>query len=97
MVWAGSNGTAVSALAQGANYVGFAAVPPGYGAYQLLQAIGDETVVSSVRRFNAVTGRYESAGCNGPEPVGVNFPIERAVRIASSQSPTSCPSRCCDL
>ena len=45
-------------------------------AFQLLQAIGGDTVVSSIQRFNPTTGRFETEAYDqSGQPVGVNFPI----------------------
>lgn len=64
-------------LAVGSNLVGFVAPLPGYTAYQLLQAIGDATVVASIQRFNRSTGLFETVGYHGGIPVGANFTIIR--------------------
>ncbi len=64
-------------LAIGSNLVGFIAPSASYGAYQLLQAIGDATVVSSVQRFNRTTGLFETVGYYGGVPVGPDFAIIR--------------------
>lgn len=48
----------------------------GLTAFQLLQAIGDSTMVSSIQRFNPTTGQFETAGYGSIGlPSGVNFPI----------------------
>ena len=44
-------------------------------AFQILQAIGDETVISSIQRFNPDTGKFETAGYLNGQIVGVDFPI----------------------
>ena len=62
-------------LKSGMNLVGTPCAP-GVTAFQLLQAIGDGSVVSSIQRFNPTTGRFETAAYDqGGQPVGVNFPI----------------------
>ena len=59
----------------GANLVGTPCAT-GVTAFQVLQAIGINTVVSSIQRFNFATGRFETATytSNG-QPTGVNFPM----------------------
>jgi len=64
-------------LLSGKNLVGFVAPAPGYTAYQLLQAIGDATVVASIQRFNRSTGLFETAGYYNGTPIGTNFTITR--------------------
>jgi len=64
-------------LEVGSNLVGFVAPSTGYTAYQLLQTIGDATVVASVQRFNRATGLFETVGYHGTTPVGTDFPILR--------------------
>jgi len=63
-------------LILGFNHVGIPCAPSGLTAFQLLQAIGDSTVVSSIQRFNPTTGQFETAGygSNGL-PSGVDFQI----------------------
>jgi hypothetical protein len=46
------------------------------GAYNLLQKIGDETVVSGIQRFNDDTGKFENASYLNGQLAGVNFPIK---------------------
>lgn len=62
-------------LQTGFNLVGFACPPVDYTAFQLLTDIG-EIYISSIQRYNTITGNFESAGFNenGTES-GVNFPI----------------------
>ena len=64
-------------LAAGANLIGFPNVPPGYDAYLLLQKIGGASTVSSVQRFNPVTGAFETTGYFQNQPVGPAFPVKR--------------------
>lgn len=65
-------------LEQGFNLVSFGDVTGGSGqtAFDLLQDIGDETVVSSIQRFNSDTGSFDTTAydANG-QPIGVDFPI----------------------
>ncbi len=46
-----------------------------YTAYTLLQAIGDETVVTSIQRFNLQTGAFETAGYEGGQLIGIDFQV----------------------
>ncbi len=64
-------------LVAGNNRVGFVAPPPDYSAYQLLRDIGDSTVISTVQRFNRVTGLFETVNYQNNTPVGPDFPINR--------------------
>ncbi|NOQ15153.1 MAG: hypothetical protein GQ583_11845 [Methyloprofundus sp.] len=65
-------------LQAGSNLIGFSQLPQGYSAFQLLQAIGDDTVVASIQRFNFVTGRYDTAIYDLAANVsGQDFPIKR--------------------
>ncbi len=64
-------------LAVGSNLVGFIAPLVDYSAYQLLQDIGDASVISSIQRFNRETGLFETASYNGAVPVGPDFKITR--------------------
>lgn len=63
-------------LKTGANRVGTPCQPIHPSAFALLQARGDETVVSSIQRFNTDTGKFETAGYINGEIVGVDFPIK---------------------
>ncbi len=62
-------------LKEGLNAVGLSCAPQGLKAYQILQGIGDETIVSSVQRFNTETGRFETLSFESGETVGEDFPI----------------------
>ena len=62
-------------LKAGLNIVGSACIPADMTAFTLLVAIGDETVVSSVQRFNPDIGHFETAAYHNGQPVGVDFPI----------------------
>lgn len=65
-------------LLSGVNQLGILAAPYGYNAYDMLQSLGLDNVLS-LRRFDAETGLWRSvavrAGTNGNELVGSNFPI----------------------
>ncbi len=61
----------------GSNLVGFIALVDGYSAYQLLQDIGDATVVASIQRFNRSTGQFETVAYQDGNPVGPDFVIIR--------------------
>ncbi|MBI5410351.1 MAG: hypothetical protein HZA14_13400 [Nitrospirae bacterium] len=63
-------------LSAGMNLVGLSCLPEKITAFQLLQAIGDETVASSIQRFNAETGKFETASYLNGQPAGVNFPVK---------------------
>lgn len=71
-----ANNTAVD-LAAGMNLIGFQQVTSGMDAYQLLQVIGTESTVASIRHYNQETGRYETAAYNNGQLVGTNFQIRR--------------------
>ena len=45
-------------------------------AFSFLRAIGDETVILNIQRFNPVTGEFETAGYFNGEIVGVDFPLQ---------------------
>jgi hypothetical protein len=62
-------------LEPGFNLVGISCPQQGYGAYDLLQEHGAD-MVTSVQRYNSVTGAFETAGFdeNG-QIVGIDFPI----------------------
>lgn len=60
---------------QGMNVVGFTCPPDGYTAYQLLNDLGSENILS-VQRFNNDTGRFESAGYDDSgQIIGKDFMI----------------------
>ncbi len=66
-------------LAAGTNLVGFAAPGPASDtAYEILEALG-ETSITSIQRYNPVSGVFETAGFYQGAPVGPNFPIVRNV------------------
>jgi len=63
-------------LKVGFNMVSLCGEGAGYSAYTLLQAIGNESVVASIQRFNPVTGAMDTAGYDGGgTPGGVDFQI----------------------
>ncbi len=76
-VFIGASTTDRIDLALGSNLVGFVAPASGYTAYQLLQAIGDSTVVAGIQHFNRSTGLFETVGYYGSTPVGPDFAIIR--------------------
>jgi hypothetical protein len=51
------------------------AVPSGLTAFELLEQIGPESDVESIRRLVPATQRYEEARYEGGVPSGVDFPI----------------------
>lgn len=62
-------------LRQGINNIGFAEVPDDYSAFDVLNDLGVANV-SSIQRFDAETGTFESAGFNADaQPVGKDFNI----------------------
>lgn len=62
-------------LKQGFNLIGIACPAEGYTAFQLLSGLGSEKV-SSIQRFCAEKGAFETAGFEpGGQLVGVDFPI----------------------
>ena len=66
-------------LVAGPNHLIFPDPPSGLDAFTVLSTIGDETVVSSIRRFNADTGAFETAMYSGSNIRGINFPIEAGI------------------
>jgi len=68
-------------LYPGTNYIGMFSVPYGYTAFDMIASIGFDDVVS-LKRFNNVTGAWETASVmdnNGSlEAVGMDFPINTA-------------------
>ena len=47
----------------------------GTTAFQLLERLGGEAVVSSIQRFNQDTGEFETAAYHNGQPVGADFSI----------------------
>ncbi len=62
-------------LNAGLNVITFPCVPAGLTAFQLLQAIGDDTMVSSIQRYDEGDGRFETAVYHNGQPAGVDFPV----------------------
>lgn len=62
-------------LEAGVNLIGSGCVPSELTAFKLLQAIGNDTVVTSVQRFNIETGEFENASYFQGIPVGTDFHI----------------------
>ncbi len=62
-------------LKAGLNVITFPCVTPGLSAFQLLQAIGVDTTVSSIQRYNAGNGQFEAAVYYNNQPSGVDFPV----------------------
>jgi len=76
-------------LLPGVNHIGLLSVPFGFRAFDLMRSLGLDAV-QSVRRFNNVSGLWESAslrqGTEGPELVGTNFPIKAGVGLIITMS-----------
>jgi len=66
-------------LVAGLNAITIPNPPATLDAFELLALIGDELVVSTLQRFNTVTGRFETALYRSGVPAGVNFPIEPGI------------------
>lgn len=62
-------------LRVGTNLVGTPCAAQGMTAFQLLEKIRNEAMISSIQRFNPDTGRFETAVYENGQPVGVDFPI----------------------
>ena len=62
-------------LVSGLNLVGSPCAPPTLTSFQLLQLIGDETVVNSIQRYRTTDGQFETAAYENGQPVGVDFSI----------------------
>ena len=62
-------------LKAGLNLVGSLCTPQGTTAHALLFELGGESKVSSIVRFNSLTGRFESAVYVDGEEAGLDFPI----------------------
>ncbi|BBO84834.1 hypothetical protein DSCO28_54000 [Desulfosarcina ovata subsp. sediminis] len=62
-------------LKDGHNLIGFACPSEGYTAYELIQALGSENVIS-IQHYNQTTGKFRTAGFNDTgELFGDNFAI----------------------
>lgn len=66
----------VTGLKRGGNLRGIPCASANLTAFILLQAIGDESMISSIQRFNAETGSFETAGYLNGLLSGVNFLIK---------------------
>jgi len=64
-------------LSPGVNVVGMPCEPLAKTAYELLAAIGDETIVSSVQTFDTKSGKFLTTAYQNGVPAGPNYPIER--------------------
>jgi hypothetical protein len=71
-------------LLTGVNAITVPDPPEDLDAFDLLQLIGDETVVSALQRFDPVSGRFETAVYDAGVPAGVPFPIEAGVSYLAS-------------
>jgi subtilase family serine protease len=71
-----SNECSVAGLKTGVNLLGSSCFSVNMTAYQLLQNIGNDTVVSGIQRYNTETGKFETAGYLNGQPAGVNFLIK---------------------
>jgi len=63
-------------LFSGINIVGFQCLPAQYSAHQLLTAIGGQSIVNSIQKFDLLTGRFETAAYQGNTIEGTDFPIK---------------------
>jgi len=65
-------------LQPGLNIVGFPCAPKFIRAYELLQAIGDNAVISAIQTFDLERGRFLTVAYdNNGAPIGQNFQIQR--------------------
>jgi len=62
-------------LNAGLNVITFPCIPAGLTAFQLIQAIGDDTIVSSIQRYDVDYGQFEAAVYYNNQPSGVDFPV----------------------
>lgn len=67
----------VTDLNAGVNITGVRCIPPGYTAFQMLSKIGDDTVVSSIQKYDIQTGRYKTAIYVNGNPSGDDFQIQQ--------------------
>jgi hypothetical protein len=63
-------------LKTGVNWAGTPCQTVNASAFALLKAIGDETFVSSIQRYNTDTGKFETASYLNGQTIGINFPIK---------------------
>lgn len=75
--------------------------PTGLTAFDLLQAVGDDTEVNAIDRYVPGTGTFERATYVSGSPAGVNFPIERGAgyvvhmnvqKVVQFSGSTDCPT-----
>jgi microsomal dipeptidase-like Zn-dependent dipeptidase len=71
-----SNKCSVTGLSKGVNLIGAPCVSVKMTAYKLIQKLGDDMGVYSLQRFNAETGKFETADYLNGQPAGVDFPIK---------------------
>ncbi len=62
-------------LNAGLNVITFPCVPAGLTSFQILQAIGDDTMVSSIQRYNEGEGQFETTVYHNGQPAGVDFTV----------------------
>ncbi len=64
-------------LRTGLNLIAYpVAVPPAFGAFDLLQALGDDAEVLDLRRLDPINQEFEEAHYESGLPAGTNFPIQ---------------------
>ena len=85
-------------LTQGLSMISLSCFPHGFSAYDLLEHMGGSSIVSSIQRFNPVTGLFETATFLNGSPVGVDFNLSNteaylvhAKQVAIVESPISAP------
>jgi microsomal dipeptidase-like Zn-dependent dipeptidase len=76
VVLAFNNKCSVTGLSKGVNLVGAPCVSVKMTAYQIIQKLGDDMGVYSFQRFNAETGKFETADYLNGQPAGMDFPIK---------------------
>jgi len=62
-------------LTTGLNLAGLSCLPSGFSAFDALNFLGGESVVTSIQRLNTQTGLFETATFFKGSPVGVDFTI----------------------
>ena len=60
----------------GINWIGTPCQSVNSSVFTLLNAIGNESFISSIQHYNTYTGKFETAGYLNGQPAGVNFPIK---------------------
>ena len=86
-------------LQAGLNLIGFSCLPAGFSAYDLLQHLGGQSVVTSVQRLDPDSGLFESAMWLDGSQAGVDFPLSNTEAylvyalkpVASIPSPADFP------